>query len=102
MQDEFLAMLSHELRTPMSAMLGWLHLMKTGRLSAEQDATAVDTMERDAAGETHPAPAIDTIERNARVQTQLVNDLLDVSRIVTGKMELQTEVMQLGRALENS
>jgi signal transduction histidine kinase len=85
MQDEFLAMLSHELRTPMSAMLGWLHLMKTGKLSAEQHATAIDT-----------------IERNARVQTQLVNDLLDVSRIVTGKMELQTEVMQLGRALENS
>ena len=85
MQDEFLAMLSHELRTPMSAMLGWLHLMKTGKLSAEQEATAIDT-----------------IERNARVQTQLVNDLLDVSRIVTGKMELETEVMQLGRALENA
>ena len=85
MQDEFLAMLSHELRTPMSAMLGWLHLMKTGKLSPEQQ-----------------AGAIDTIERNARVQTQLVNDLLDVSRIVTGKMELETEVMQLDRALENA
>ena len=85
MQDEFLAMLSHELRTPMSAMLGWLHLMKTGKLSAEQQANAIDT-----------------IERNARVQTQLVNDLLDVSRIVTGKMQMQTEVMQLGRALENA
>ena len=85
MQDEFLAMLSHELRTPMSAMLGWLHLMKTGKLSAEQEATAIDT-----------------IERNARVQTQLVNDLLDVSRIVTGKMELETEVIQLDRALENA
>jgi two-component system, sensor histidine kinase len=85
MQDEFLAMLSHELRTPMSAMLGWLHLMKTGRLSPEQ----------------HIA-AIDTIERNARVQTELVNDLLDVSRIVTGKMELETEPLRLDRALENA
>jgi signal transduction histidine kinase len=85
MQDEFLAMLSHELRTPMSAMLGWLHLMKTGRLSPEQQSAAIDT-----------------VERNARIQTQLVNDLLDVSRIVTGKMELETEVMPLDRALENA
>jgi signal transduction histidine kinase len=85
MQDEFLAMLSHELRTPISAMLGWLHLLKTGKLSAEQEANAIDT-----------------IERNARLQTQLVNDLLDVSRIVTGKMELETEPMQLDRALENA
>ena len=85
MQDEFLAMLSHELRTPMSAMLGWLHLIKTGKLSPEQQATGIDT-----------------IERNARVQTQLVNDLLDVSRIVTGKMELETAVMPLDRALENA
>jgi signal transduction histidine kinase len=85
MQDEFLAMLSHELRTPISAMLGWLHLLKTGKLSPEQEANALDT-----------------IERNARVQTQLVNDLLDVSRIVTGKMELETEPMQLDHALENA
>jgi CheY-like chemotaxis protein len=71
MKDEFLAMLSHELRTPMSAMLGWLHLLKVGKLSPEQQANALDT-----------------IERNARIQTQLVNDLLDVSRIVTGMMDL--------------
>ena len=85
MQDEFLAMLSHELRTPMSAMLGWLHLLKTGKLSPEQQKNAIDT-----------------IERNAHVQTQLVNDLLDVSRIVTAKMDLETEVMPLDRALENA
>jgi signal transduction histidine kinase len=85
MQDEFLAMLSHELRTPMSAMLGWLHLLKTGKLSPEQQKNAIET-----------------IERNAHVQTQLVNDLLDVSRIVTGKMDLETEVMALDRALENA
>jgi PAS domain S-box-containing protein len=85
MKDEFLAMLSHELRTPMSAMMGWLQLLKIGRLSAEQQVTAVDT-----------------IERNARIQTQLVNDLLDVSRIVAGKMELEAEVMPLDRALESA
>ena len=69
-KDEFLAILSHELRTPMSAVLGWLHLARSGQLSAEQ----VDK-------------ALATVERNARQQTQLVNDLLDVSRIVTGKLE---------------
>jgi len=84
-KDEFLAMLSHELRTPMSAMLGWLHLLKVGKLNPEQQANALDT-----------------IERNARVQTQLVNDLLDVSRIVTGKMELDGEIIPLDRALESA
>jgi PAS domain S-box-containing protein len=85
MKDEFLAMLSHELRTPMSAMLGWLHLLKIGKLTPEQQ---ID--------------ALETIERNARIQTQLVNDLLDVSRIVTGKMDLEAEVMPLDRALESA
>ena len=85
MKDEFLAMLSHELRTPMSAMLGWLHLLKVGKLTAAQQ-----------------IQALDTIERNARIQTQLVNDLLDVSRIVTGKMDMETEVMPLDRALESA
>lgn len=85
MKDEFLAMLSHELRTPMSAMMGWLHLLKTGKLAPDQQLAALDT-----------------IERNARIQTQLVNDLLDVSRIVTGKMELEAEVMALDRALETA
>jgi len=85
MKDEFLAMLSHELRTPMSAMLGWLHLLKIGKLTPEQQ-----------------VQALDTIERNARIQTQLVNDLLDVSRIVTGKMELETELVPLERALESA
>jgi CheY-like chemotaxis protein len=85
MKDEFLAILSHELRTPMSAMLGWLHLLKVGKLTPEQQGNALET-----------------IERNARIQTQLVNDLLDVSRIVTGKMELDPEVMPLDRALESA
>lgn len=73
MKDEFLATLSHELRTPMSAMLGWLQLLRTGKLSAEQRASALDT-----------------IERNARLQSQLVDDLLDVSRIVSGKLQVES------------
>src|SRR5262249_7531024 len=85
MKDEFLAMLSHELRTPMSAMLGWLHLIKSGRLSAEQQAAGLDT-----------------IERNARLQAKLINDLLDVSRIVTGKMDLEVRPLNLARTLENA
>jgi signal transduction histidine kinase/DNA-binding response OmpR family regulator len=73
MKDEFLATLSHELRTPMSAVLGWLQVIRSGKLPPEQHAIALDT-----------------IERNARLQTQLVDDLLDVSRIVTGKLQIES------------
>ena len=83
MKDEFLAVLSHELRTPMSAMLGWLHLLKTARLTREQERAAVET-----------------VERNAKVQTRLINDLLDTSLIVTGKMEVETSPIKLDEALE--
>ena len=85
MKDEFLAMLSHELRTPMSAMIGWLDLIRTGRLTPEQQ-----------------VKALETIDRNARLQTQLVNDLLDVSRIVTGKMELEPGTVEVDQALDNA
>jgi len=73
-KDQFLATLSHELRTPMSAVLGWLHLLKSGRLSSAQK-----------------AQALETIERNARLQNQLINDLLDVSRIITGRLRLERD-----------
>lgn len=72
LKDQFLANLSHELRTPMSAVLGWLHLLRTGKLAPDQHARALET-----------------IERNARLQNQLVNDLLDVSRIVTGQLRIE-------------
>lgn len=85
MKDEFLAILSHEMRTPMSAVLGWLHLLKSGKLTPEQHATALET-----------------IERNARAQTQVVNDLLDVSRIVTGKMDVEMAVVPLDHAIERA
>jgi PAS domain S-box-containing protein len=71
LKDEFLATVSHELRTPLTAILGWSHLLRGGGL------------EGDAASK-----AVETIERNARSQAQLIDDLLDVSRIVTGKLRL--------------
>jgi PAS domain S-box-containing protein len=70
-KDEFLAVLSHELRTPLTAMLGWLRMLRTGRL----DAAGIDR-------------AYDVLERSTRLQAQIVEDLLDVSRIISGKMIL--------------
>jgi PAS domain S-box-containing protein len=74
LKDQFLATLSHELRTPMSSVLGWLHLVRSGRLPVERH-----------------AQALETIERNARLQNQLINDLLDVSRIITGQLRIECE-----------
>ena len=71
LKEEFLATISHELRTPLSAILGWARMLRMGQLSPENS-----------------AKALDTIERNARAQAQLVDDLLDVSRIVTGKLRM--------------
>jgi PAS domain S-box-containing protein len=71
LKEEFLATISHELRTPLSAILGWARMLRLGQLSDE-----------------NIAKALDTIERNARAQAQLIDDLLDVSRIVTGKLRM--------------
>ena len=71
LKEEFLATISHELRTPLSAILGWARMLRLGQLSDE-----------------NVAKALDTIERNARAQAQLVDDLLDVSRIITGKLRM--------------
>ena len=78
MKDEFLATLSHELRTPLNAILGWSHLLSTGTGSA-QDAKE----------------GIAVIERNARVQSKLVEDLLDMSRIITGQLRLDVRRVDL-------
>ncbi|HLM61782.1 MAG TPA: GAF domain-containing protein, partial [Pyrinomonadaceae bacterium] len=78
MKDEFLATVSHELRTPLNAILGWSQILKTRSLD-------------DAAMEK----ALSTIERNAKAQTQLVEDLLDVSRIVTGKLRLDVRPVDI-------
>jgi PAS domain S-box-containing protein len=71
-KDEFLAVLSHELRTPLTAMLGWIRMLAVERLDAQAT-----------------AHAIEVIERNTRLQAQIVEDLLDVSRIISGKMALE-------------
>ncbi len=83
MQDEFLATLSHELRTPLNAMLGWTQLLRSH--SSDSDVQA---------------RAIETIERNIRVQTRLIDDLLDMSSIVSGEIRLSLEDVQLGPLVE--
>jgi len=77
-KDEFLAVVSHELRTPLSAMLGWVRLLRGGQL--------------DAARASH---GLEVVERNARAQAKLIEDLLDVSRIITGKMRLDVQAINL-------
>jgi signal transduction histidine kinase/DNA-binding response OmpR family regulator len=84
-KDEFLATLSHELRTPLSAILGWSHLVRTGKLDDQQ-------MSR----------AFETIERNARSQSQLIDDLLDVSRIITGKLQIEPRSLDLCTVIDAS
>jgi PAS domain S-box-containing protein len=71
MKDEFLAVLSHELRTPMNPILGWARILRQGKLDPQRAATALET-----------------IERNAKLQVQLIEDLLDISRILQGKLSV--------------
>jgi signal transduction histidine kinase/ActR/RegA family two-component response regulator len=78
-KDEFLAVLSHELRTPLTPVLGWVRMLRSGTLAPE-------ATER----------ALDTVERNTRLQAQLVEDLLDVSRIIAGKLSLDLRPVALG------
>ncbi len=81
-KDEFLATLSHELRTPLNTVLGWLTMLRTGSMREDQ--------------RTH---ALEVVERNARLQAQLIEDLLDVSRIVTGKLRLAVRPLALAPAV---
>ncbi len=82
-KDEFLATLSHELRTPLNAILGWAQLLRMGGLDTEE----IDR-------------ALETIERNAKVQAQLVEDLLDLSRIISGKLRLELRPIELPPVIE--
>ncbi len=86
-KDQFLATLSHELRTPLTALLGWVRLLRAGKLDPP---TA--------------ARALESIERNVRVQAQLINDILDISRVVTGKLRLELQPVDVatvvGAAIE--
>ncbi|MFY0540625.1 hybrid sensor histidine kinase/response regulator [Nannocystis pusilla] len=83
LRDEFLATVSHELRTPLTSILGWAQMLQLDGLSAEQ--------------RRH---AIDTIERNARAQAQLIEDLLDVSSILAGKLRLEVQTVNIREIVE--
>ncbi|MBD2092010.1 PAS domain S-box protein [Microcoleus sp. FACHB-1515] len=82
-KDEFLAVLSHELRTPLNPILGWTRLLQSGKLDA-----------------TRQREALATIERNAKLQTQLIEDLLDISRIMQGKLSLTAVPVSLSFVIE--
>ena len=85
MKDEFLATLSHELRSPLNAVLGWAQILRTGKLKVEE-----------------LKHGLDTIERNARAQAQIIEDLLDMSRIISGKVRLAVEQIDLPAVLNES
>jgi len=82
-KDEFLAIVSHELRNPLSAILGWARLLRRDTLSPEKSQKAVET-----------------IERNALAQSQLIDDLLDVSRIISGKLRLEVRPVSFGDVVQ--
>ena len=84
-KDEFVAMISHEIRSPLNAILGWSHVLRQGAL----DKTAT-------------ANALESIERNARAQAQLVSDLLDVSRVITGKLRINARPVDIMNSLESA
>jgi signal transduction histidine kinase/ActR/RegA family two-component response regulator len=83
LKDEFLATLSHELRTPLNAIVGWAHVLQAGNLDRETT-----------------AKAIETIRRSAQAQNQLISDMLDVSRIVAGKLRLEVRPVDLAPIIE--
>ena len=82
-KDEFLGTLSHELRTPLNAITGWAHLLQAGTLAPEEQSRAIET-----------------ILRNAKQQARLIEDLLDVSRIISGKLSLTLSPLDLTKVIE--
>src|SRR5262249_4604460 len=84
-KDEFVAMVSHELRSPLNAMLGWSKILKKGGVDAKTQAHAVEV-----------------IERSARAQQNLIEDLLDMARIVGGKLRLETRPVSLAHVVETA
>jgi signal transduction histidine kinase len=81
MKDEFLATVSHELRTPLNAVLGWVHLLRTGKLDRDMSSRGLET-----------------IERNVKLQAQLTGDLLEVSKALTGELQLESRPTTIGEA----
>jgi len=84
-KDEFLAVVSHELRTPLNAVYGWARMLQSGQLD-----------------EASAARALDVIVRQANAQVQLIDDLLDVSRVITGKMRLDIRTVELETVIESA
>jgi PAS domain S-box-containing protein/excisionase family DNA binding protein len=82
-KDEFLATLSHEMRTPLTSILGWAHLLQTGNLDANV-----------------AARGLEAIQRNAKAQAQLIEDLLDVSRVISGKLHIEVQPINLAQVIE--
>lgn len=82
LKDQFLATVSHELRTPLNAIIGWSHMLRGGKLD---QATA--------------SRAVETIERNAKAQAQLIEDLLDVSRMITGNLRLRVAPVDMAAVI---
>jgi PAS domain S-box-containing protein len=83
LKDEFLATLSHELRTPLNAVVGWSRMLRSGRLDKESE-----------------GHALEVIERNAWAQKQIIEDILDVSRVITGKLQLNLAPVDLKSVIE--
>jgi hypothetical protein len=83
MKEEFLATVSHELRNPLNAIMGWVHLLRSGKLEAPKS-----------------SKALETIERNVHMQTALIDDILDVSRIMRGKINLTFRTVRVGAVVE--
>ncbi|HEX6975628.1 MAG TPA: hybrid sensor histidine kinase/response regulator [Vicinamibacterales bacterium] len=85
MKDEFLATISHELRTPLNAVLGWVHLLRTGKLD-----------------QVSAARGLESIERNVRLQAQVTADLLDVSKALTGQLQLESVPTALNEPIQQA
>jgi signal transduction histidine kinase len=85
LKDEFLMTVSHELRTPLNALLGWADMLRLGIVS-----------------EAHRQRAVDVIYQNAKLQTQLIGDLLDTSRILTGKLRIEPAFVDFGRIVQDA
>src|SRR5262249_55262249 len=81
MKDDFLATVSHELRTPLNAVLGWVYLLRSGRLDRDLSSRGLET-----------------IERNVKLQAQLTSDLLEVSKALTGELQLDCRPTTIGEA----
>ena len=85
MKDEFLATLGHELRTPLNAVLGWANILRLGNPQGEE-----------------LKQGLEVIERNARVQAQIIDDLLDMGRIISGKIRMDVHWIELSAVLNES